>query len=158
MLNAFDELGSVVDFGGGHGSELEIDERLHVRGLDLDDDKDEDDDEKRLDHEWATSDKLFGLIGEELWHEVEYIAKKHQKGNSLVRSAPLQKYLRLKFGENLVEHLLGNAKRRSTEKYPKSCYEVECDQATNDGHEPVLRRVGILLAGQISQWTKHRTE
>ena len=158
MLNAFDELGSVVDFGGGHGSELEVDEGLHVGGLNLNNDKDEDDDKECLDHEWATSDKLLDFIGKELWHEMEHIAKKHQKGDSLVGSTPLQEYLRLEFGENLVKNLLGNAKRRSTEEHPKGCYEVEGDQTTNDGHKPVSRQIRVFLAGQICQWTEHSTE
>ena len=131
---------------------------LILKWINLNNDKDEDDDKECLDHEWATSDKLLGFIGKELWHEMEHIAKKHQKGDRLVGSTPLQEYLRLEFGENLVKNLLGNAKRRSTEEHPQGCNEVEGDETSHEDNEPVLRRVGVFLAGQIRERTKYRTE
>ena len=62
LLDALDELGSVVDVGGGHKLELEVDERLHIRRLDLNNDKNKDDDEECLDHKRATGDEFLGLI------------------------------------------------------------------------------------------------
>ena len=140
------------------GSELEVDEWLNVGRLDLDDDKSHDDDEKCFDEKRALSDIGLHLFGEELWHEMQHITQQHQQGNRLVGGTPLKENLRFKLEEYLMEHLFGNAKRRSTEEHPQGCNEVEGDETSHEDNEPVLRRVGVFLAGQIRERTKYRTE
>lgn len=112
------------------GLELEVDERLHIARLNLDDHEDEDDDEEGFDHKRTTGDEVLQLVCQELWHEVEDIAQQHEECHGLVGGAPLEEYLRLKLAEYLMEHLFGDAEGGSTEEHPTSSNEVESEQAT----------------------------
>ena len=118
--------------------ELEVDEGLHVGRLDLNDYEDEDDDEERLYNKWTTGDEVFHLICEELGHEMQYIAQKHEQGHYLVGGAPLKEYLRLELEEYLMEHLFGDAEGGGTEEHPAGGNEVEGDKTSDKDHNPVF--------------------
>lgn len=139
-------MASVIHVGDLHFHlELEIDERLHIAGLDLDDYPNENDDEERLDHQRATSHKVSCFGREGLWHEVERITHKNQKSDGLVGSTPLKEYLWLELINNLVEHLLCNAKGGSTEEYPQGGNKMEGDKTAYQPKHWTSPAIGILL-------------
>ena len=135
--------------------ELEIDERLDVARLNLNDDEDEDDDEDGLDHQRTTGNEVLCLVGDKLGHEVEHIAKKHEEGNGFVGGKPLEEYLRLELVPYLIEHLFGNAEGGSTEEHPQGCDEMEGHHSTDHHHKPIFRWIGIALAWQVGEWAEH---
>ena len=109
--------------------ELEVDERLHVGRLYLDDKIDEKDKKDGLDKERAAGDEGFRLFGKRGWQPMEQKAQKHENAYGFIGHAPLEEYLRLELMEYLMENLFCNLKGRCTEQHPAGCDKVEGEDA-----------------------------
>ena len=154
----FRQAGGVQPPSGAGRSELEVDEGLHVAGLDLDDHPDEEDDEQGLDEEGAVGDERLGLVGEGGGQEVEQIAQKHERGDGLVGGEPLEQDLRLEMLAYLLKHLLGNAEGGGTEEHPEGCDEVEGEEPADEGDEAVFGWMGLVLGGEVAQRAEEGAE
>ena len=124
-------------------SELEVDERLNIAALNLNDDVDYNDHEQRLSNERHLDNCALTALNPTVGNEVQQIAQKHERHHSPVALNKLPEYLRLEVAENQTEHRKRVVETCVAEENPAQTHEMERNNNAHGMKEP---SVAMILA------------